>query len=68
MTVYEKGDIKVGSLIFCPICGNRTEVTMSYREHTRALDTKHHRFHCSFCGSNVEFSLIWDLDIDKLYR
>ena|SRR5215212_7521506 len=77
-------EVKVGGLVFCPMCGERNEVTMSFRgggpekecdgdgssnnNNNIFTTTRSNRFHCSSCGSNVEFKLIWDWDIDKIYR
>lgn len=68
-------EIKIGGLVFCPICGKRNEVTMTYRQydplHNDPKDifqNKHHRFHCSSCGSNVEFRLLWEWGIEKALK
>ena len=63
--------ITVGTFAHCAVCGQRNEVTMSYTQDDigdDALATRYFRFHCSSCGSNVEFRILWDWDIDKLYR
>jgi transposase-like protein len=65
----QEEEIKVGGKVYCALCGSKNEITMTYAQNKGdPFTSQFNRFHCSSCGSNVEFRLIWDWDIEKVYR